>query len=170
MTMGDRIAVFNKGKIEQVGKPGELYTRPANQFVASFLGSPRMNFLKGCLKSESDNLIQVTTIGGVELEFTGQTNKVSAGNELTVGVRPEHLELVEAGNGIAARISLIEHLGDSAILHVSSIEFESLVAVKISAEACIDLAVGERIYILPRAGYCILFDNEGNALGCSARK
>jgi multiple sugar transport system ATP-binding protein len=170
MTMGDRIAVFNKGRIEQIGKPSELYSRPTNQFVASFLGSPKINFIKGCLKSEKDNRIQVTTIGGVELEFISQMSIANTGNEITVGVRPEHFALVEPGKGIAASISLIENLGDSAILHVSSIEVDSLISVKISAEECIDLAVGNRIDIMPRTGYCILFDIEGKALDCSEQK
>jgi len=99
MTLGQRIAIFNAGRIEQVGAPMALYERPANLFVAGFLGSPRMNFLPAALAA-------------------GLTDRLPSGT-VTVGLRPEQLRWVgadEAG-GLPVQLDRIEHLGDVALLH-----------------------------------------------------
>ena len=105
MTMGDRIAVMNQGRIMQVGVPTELYERPANTFVAGFIGSPRMNLL------DAKDLLgdAVATVG--------------RGRGSTLGVRPEHLLIGSAEGAVPigeARINRIEDLGHEALVHLSN--------------------------------------------------
>lgn len=93
MTMADRIAVFNKGVIEQVGTPMELYNEPANEFVAGFIGSPKMNFID--VASESSFSVA------------------------KIGIRPEHFEIVEDDGQWSGTVGVVEHLGSETFLHVT---------------------------------------------------
>jgi multiple sugar transport system ATP-binding protein len=102
MTLGQRIAIFNTGRIEQVGAPMALYERPCNRFVAGFLGSPRMNFLP------------VALAPGLCPQLPART--------ATIGVRPEQLRWADAADavatpGLAASVERVEHLGDVALVH-----------------------------------------------------
>ena len=114
MTLADKIVVMNKGRIEQTGKPLDLYYKPANLFVAGFIGSPAMNFLTATVKQ-----------GGVLVLSDGQELKVKLpnscgpGDAVTLGCRPEHMTLGGSGtfklNGMT---DLIERLGESGFAHV----------------------------------------------------
>src|SRR5947208_7487900 len=97
MTMGDRIVVMKDGRIEQVGPPLELYDHPANVFVAGFIGSPTMNFVDGVVSS---NRTEVRLADGnlVPIAATG----VAAGQSVTLGLRPEHLQV--SSSGIAGEV------------------------------------------------------------------
>ncbi|MGH8780008.1 ABC transporter ATP-binding protein [Paraburkholderia sp.] len=99
MTMADRIVVMNAGRIEQIGRPLDLYDRPANLFVASFLGSPSMNFAEGIVTAGAQG--PALKFGdGVEVALPGAVAAEAApGAKLTLGVRPEHVELDVAGSG-----------------------------------------------------------------------
>lgn len=98
MTMGDKIAVMNGGKLQQVGPPNQVYTHPENQFVAGFIGSPRMNFIDATLESQGQTHILVDQTGehlhyevsDAIVENTG----LSAGDTVSVGVRPEDLDVM----------------------------------------------------------------------------
>jgi ABC-type sugar transport system ATPase subunit len=121
MTLGDRVAVMRDGRFEQIATPLEIYARPATRFVAGFVGSPRMNFLSGKLRR-----------GARGLEFAGQGTTVTIANggmsagtsetsdrDVTLGIRPEHLELVPAGSAdFDAQVDVVEPLGRETILHV----------------------------------------------------
>ncbi|MGJ4859238.1 ABC transporter ATP-binding protein [Labrys sp. La1] len=105
MTMADRIVVLHDGIIEQIGSPLELYDRPANLFVAGFIGSPAMNFIKGRL--ETSPTPRFVTDDGMELPVSA----VPAGGEgrrVVYGIRPEHFSL---GGSLQARISVVEPTG-----------------------------------------------------------
>jgi multiple sugar transport system ATP-binding protein len=110
MTMADRIVVMRDGRVEQVGSPLELYDRPANVFVAGFIGSPAMNFLDGHLEhAEAGSRVRLA--GGVAIEW-GSAVQAQPGQALRVGVRPEHLEFAPAGAaGIAAQVRVVEPTG-----------------------------------------------------------
>jgi multiple sugar transport system ATP-binding protein len=95
MTMADQIIVLRNGRIEQAGAPLEIYDRPANSFVASFIGSPGMNLLEATL---AEDRASVAVKGGQELQLDRTTN-APAGTRLLVGIRPEHF--VVAANGVA---------------------------------------------------------------------
>jgi multiple sugar transport system ATP-binding protein len=106
MTMADKIVVMNAGKVEQIGSPLGLYDNPANLFVAGFIGSPSMNFLKGKLIRSSAGL-QVQMADGSVLPAPDTAAEV--GREVIVGVRPEHL-LVRP-EGVRAEVVVVEPTG-----------------------------------------------------------
>jgi ABC-type sugar transport system ATPase subunit len=113
MTLADTIVVFNEGRIEQVGTPLELYNKPANRFVAGFLGSPRMNFLPGRAAQAADG--PCVEIPGGRLHLR---QAVRQGDYIEIGLRPEHLEVV-APEGAAARakVQFTEQLGGETFLY-----------------------------------------------------
>jgi multiple sugar transport system ATP-binding protein len=108
MTMGDKIVVMRDGRIEQTGNPLELYDRPANQFVAGFIGSPAMNFLPGTLR-HGGGVARVELKDGTLLDAPLQAGG-SDGQPVVYGTRPEHLILVDTG-GIAAKVAVMEPTG-----------------------------------------------------------
>ena len=120
MTMADRIVVMHDGIIEQIGTPLDLYDRPANRFVAGFIGSPAMNFLSGIARTEK--------MGGVEVSGTllPVPHGLAEGEAVTVGVRPEHFVLAEGG--MPSRVLVTEPTGselqilaDIGGVHVTSL-------------------------------------------------
>jgi multiple sugar transport system ATP-binding protein len=108
MTMADRIVVMNLGRIQQVGPPLELYDKPANKFVASFIGSPSMSFVSGGLKTTATATWFETT-GGGRLALAGKT--VPPGNAVEAGIRPEHFVIGGAGDAVAIKVDVVEPTG-----------------------------------------------------------
>jgi multiple sugar transport system ATP-binding protein len=136
MTLADQIVVLNKGSIEQVGSPLELYEKPANTFVAGFIGSPKMNLL-----------------GGPSAE-----NR----NAALVGVRPEHIRLTEEGSGEwSGDVLVAEHLGSDTFLHVR-VDGNEPIVVRVTGEVKRDK--GSRVFLTPEPDRLHLFDAEGRAL------
>jgi multiple sugar transport system ATP-binding protein len=129
MTLGDRIAVFNQGRIEQVGAPMQVYQQPANRFVAGFLGSPCMNFLP--VEGVSEHALLVP--GG--LLHWPASRGVAGERVATLGVRPEHLKLVgeEAPHALTGHVGTVEQLGDTSVAYVSLPGLAEPVAVKLQA-------------------------------------
>ncbi len=123
MTMGDRVAVFNLGKLQQCDEPQTLYDAPANLFVAAFIGSPAMNLYRGHLDPELARI----RIGDQELELPGRLRGLGAlqpfrDKPVVVGIRPEDLNSVEDGDGAAGAIlqgnvELVESLGSEKLVH-----------------------------------------------------
>jgi multiple sugar transport system ATP-binding protein len=108
MTMGDKIVVMRDGVVEQTGSPLEVYDRPANQFVAGFIGSPAMNFLPGVFR-RSAGAPRVELPGGLSL----QAPAVSAqdGQPVVYGIRPEHIELAGGQDGVPGEVVVVEPTG-----------------------------------------------------------
>ncbi|MFC3706109.1 ABC transporter ATP-binding protein [Devosia honganensis] len=104
MTMADKIVVMNAGRVEQFGSPLDLYDRPANMFVAGFLGSPAMNFVHGTAEADGLRLADGTLLQAGGLPAGGH------GRKLVYGIRPEHLQLVAEG-GHEALVVLVEPTG-----------------------------------------------------------
>jgi multiple sugar transport system ATP-binding protein len=118
MTMADRIVVLRQGNVEQVGAPLELYNRPANRFVAGFIGSPRMNFLDGrILRSDSSGvLVEIPGIPPLALPANGAGCRV--GDPVALGVRPEHVRVDgKEANAAEARVGATEQLGSDSYLY-----------------------------------------------------
>ena len=113
MTLADMLVVLNAGRIEQIGAPLELYERPATLFVAGFLGSPPMNFLKGTLKSPA----MVRLEDGRELACNAAHAALPRGAKVVAGTRPERAVVRPAGEGLPMKIELIEELGVGRLLH-----------------------------------------------------
>ncbi|MCA1493116.1 ABC transporter ATP-binding protein [Sinorhizobium alkalisoli] len=116
MTLADRIVVLRAGRIEQVGTPLELYNRPANRFVAGFIGSPHMNFLEGTVESTHSSRAITTLAGGHRLEVPVGSAAVTKGARIALGVRPHHIALGGEAS-IPAKIRLVESLGAETVLH-----------------------------------------------------
>ena len=123
MTLADKIVVLDRGRVAQVGSPLELYNRPANKFVAAFIGSPSMNFLPVGLTAVEGGIATVALPGGrtARVRVGGAPAKAVATAEL--GVRPEHLSLVVADDANAAlrgEVAIVEHLGNLTLLYVDT--------------------------------------------------
>ena len=119
MTLADQIVVLRKGVIEQVGTPLELYNRPANIFVAGFIGSPRMNLLPGRIGRVEGSEVQIDLDDGKLLDATFP-EPPKPGTTVTVGVRPEHLVPVAPGTGLLkGEVQLAEHLGGETYVYVA---------------------------------------------------
>jgi multiple sugar transport system ATP-binding protein len=116
MTLADRIVVMNRGLVEQVGTPAELYDRPANLFVAGFIGSPAMNFIAGHvhIAGEGRGLVVVTP-DGQAFPLPPGLDAVP-GSALTIGVRPEHLALAES-SPVRLQVDIVEPTGDETNLY-----------------------------------------------------
>jgi lactose/L-arabinose transport system ATP-binding protein len=147
MTLADKIVVLRAGRIEQVGAPLELYDDPDNEFVAGFIGSPRMNFLSGVA---AEGGVRVPALGDLFLP-TG----VRAAGAVRVGVRPEHLRLVE---GDAAMVDLLEHLGGVTYVHLKTSDGQRLIA---EARDMRDGRPGARVGVAVGQGQAYFFDPEG---------
>jgi multiple sugar transport system ATP-binding protein len=145
MTLGERIAVFNQGRIEQLGAPMDLYERPANEFVAGFLGAPRINLIGR--PTPASALWDCLAPG--------------AGSPVhRVGVRAEHLRLDAASQGIAATLELAEHLGDMSILHLRVEGLDELLHVKTGVGHA-QLITGQQFGLQADAASALRFDAAG---------
>ncbi|MFK0164151.1 ABC transporter ATP-binding protein [Rhizobium sp. NPDC090279] len=113
MTLADRIVAMHGGVVQQVGSPLELYDRPANLFVAGFIGSPGMNFLDATCEANGVKLKDGTLVSLPE------SPKLAPGTKVTLGIRPEHVVLSSNPSDMAANVELIEPTGFGIILHLS---------------------------------------------------
>ncbi|PZF75705.1 ABC transporter ATP-binding protein [Aestuariivirga litoralis] len=158
MTLADKIVVMNQGRIEQQGKPLDLYYRPANLFVAGFIGSPAMNFLKG----------QVVA-AGVDLGVDGRLavplpQGMAAGTPVTLGIRPEHMRIA-AGEGalhLAATVELVERLGETGFAHLR-LASGTVAIAEIRGDT--GLKTGDRTHVALDAAHLHLFGADGRRLG-----
>jgi multiple sugar transport system ATP-binding protein len=116
MQMGDKIVVMNHGVVEQFGTPREIYDHPATMFVADFIGSPPMNFLRfeGSFRPGDTGL----SLGGVSVAVPELREEV-AGRDLVLGVRPEHIRLTDTGQ-YRGRIEAAEYLGTTQIVTIAA--------------------------------------------------
>ncbi len=148
MTMATRIAVLNKGNLEQVGTPYELYNAPKNLFVASFIGSPKMNLLKG---NSSGSVIDLPGFGSLpaQLEQGG----------VTVGIRPEHLHINQPGDvEVEGSITLVEYLGSELFVYVALPDGSTLLA---QAPGNAKYTRGDKVRLSFRASDAHFFDTNG---------
>ena len=148
MTMADRIVVLQDGRVEQVGTPMELYRRPANRFVAGFIGSPAMNFIEGTVLPGRG----IQTGGGLlPVEVSAAAGD---GQQVVAGVRPEHLVLAPEGQGLRAQVKLVEPTGAETLLYCDAGGLTLVAAVRDQR----DPAPGETVWLAPRAESLHLFD------------
>ena len=149
MTMADRIVVMHDGNVEQVGSPLDLYDRPDNLFVAGFIGSPAMNFLRGVVVV--NGTAAVRTEDGTMLPV-GAEPRAAAGQPVIYGIRPEHFVLAE--NGVPAVVRVLEPTGSEtqAQLKIAGQEVTGVFRERISATP------GETIRIMPQPELVHLFD------------
>jgi multiple sugar transport system ATP-binding protein len=149
MTMADRIVVMHDGVIEQIGAPLELYDRPQNLFVAGFIGSPAMNFLKGAIRA--NGALAFESADGVRLPLA-TAPRGSDGRPVVYGVRPEHFTI--ADDGAAAQVQVIEPTG-SELQVVAKLGGEEIIAVFRERHA---FKPGDMIRLKPDPRLVHLFD------------
>jgi multiple sugar transport system ATP-binding protein len=159
MTMADRIVVLRDGLIEQSGSPLDLYNRPANRFVAGFIGSPKMNFLDARVVARSETGLTVTLAGGESLSVPAAPGKAMEGDSVTVGVRPEHAVL--AASGLPLQVSLIEQLGGNTVLY-GNLSAQQAVVVQVVGQSAIHR--GDTVHVQLPPAACHVFDAKGLSL------
>jgi len=133
MTMADKIVVLQKGVIEQVGSPLELYRAPRNRFVAGFIGSPKMNFIEG--------------------------EEAAKHGAHCIGVRPEHIEISATEGMWQGTVGVSEHLGSDTFFHVHNSNLTESITVRADGE--VSFGYGDTIYMTPRADVIHKFDEKG---------
>ena len=155
LTMGDRITVLNRGEIQQVATPDEIYNYPENMFVAGFIGSPQMNFINVKVISENslsfgDNTIYLSS------DLIKRNNLL--GKEVIAGIRPEHLSLSEcsSSNKIEITAGMVEMLGSEKIVHFELQNHD--MSAKLPASVMV--AYGDKLCFSPDDNKILLFDKE----------
>ncbi len=170
MTLANRIVVLNKGAIEQVGTPMELYHTPVNQFVAGFIGSPKMNFIAGELVSATPTLATVKLHEGTVVQVAADATSLPAGAKVTLGARPEHIEAsrepVTTGNAVKGHVQLAEHLGDTIFLHATLSGATEPMTIRTDPENPVD--TGDMAWLTLPPQRCFLFDERGRTLSRAA--
>lgn len=119
MTLADRIVVLDKGRISQIGTPLDLYHRPENKFVASFIGSPSMNFLPVAGATDKGESAEIELAGGTLLRVD-KRNPAASGKPVELGVRPEHVMLGAGEQELEGSVFMVEHLGNSTVVHIKT--------------------------------------------------
>jgi multiple sugar transport system ATP-binding protein len=121
MTMGDRICVMKDGVIQQVAAPLELYNRPANLFVAGFIGSPPMNFFRGRIVAEAGQPVFIGETSGVRVALSAAQAGPAAGRAVVLGIRPEDMtEASDESSAVEALVETVEPMGAETFLHLTA--------------------------------------------------
>jgi len=143
MTMADHIVVMRDGLVEQVGPPLDLFDYPSNRFVASFIGSPAMNFIEGKVERNHDRFEFVTQSAN-RLPLENDLGLVHEGKQCVYGIRPEHFFLVQEGRGLAAQISVLEPTGTEThvIAHAGNDNIVALLRERININPGSHLSLG----------------------------
>ncbi|XAZ20787.1 sn-glycerol-3-phosphate ABC transporter ATP-binding protein UgpC (plasmid) [Sinorhizobium sp. B11] len=152
MTLADRIVAMHGGVVQQVGSPLELYDRPANLFVAGFIGSPGMNFLDASYEAGGAKLKDGTIVP------LNKSLGLPNGEKVTIGIRPEHVTMTNDGSGISADVELVEPTGFGIILHLSlhGLPFKIFT---LDRDA---LSAGPKVNVTFPAKHLHVFNGEGN--------
>jgi len=162
MTMADKIVVLNRGHVEQIGRPLDLYHYPRNLFVAGFIGSPAMNFLKGRIARISESNVEVALGEANKAVVRCKPNgNATEGAPVTLGVRPEALNPGGQGDSsITGNVHTVERLGGDTYLYLSTPEGADLT---VHAPGDMVVTSGDRIAIGFNADKCHLFHENGDA-------
>ncbi len=162
MTLADKIVVLRAGNVEQVGSPLELYHNPANEFVAGFIGSPKMNFLDGKVISIDNKDIAVIDIAGQKIELEVDGTKISVNETVKLGIRPEHVKEDTQNADIILKIDIdvAEHLGGLTYLYG---QFKGhKLTIEVSGANL--TRHGESVEVGLKKSDCYLFNSGGEAL------
>ena len=131
MTLADRIVILDNGRVEQEGRPLELYERPANRFVAGFLGQPKMNLLQAMAVAAGTGVEFRLTADGPAIATRPLGPGVAPGGAFELGIRPDAFTLVDQG-GLDASVILVERLGGSSLVHARIEGVANLITVELS--------------------------------------
>jgi len=156
MSISDRIAVMNQGRVEQLGTPEEIYSRPATRYVATFIGSPRMELAPGEIVSGPGGL--ACSIASVSFPFAGHGGSVAPGRQVDVGIRPEHVKLGDAG--VPATVRLVQPVGPTT--HVT-VDWQGGTLVA-SIPGFVRLSAGAAIHAEIDPNHLLVFDRQSGEL------
>jgi ABC-type sugar transport system ATPase subunit len=159
LTLGDRIAVLKAGVLQQIATPMELYHRPANKFVAGFIGSPAMNFIEGVIQRAEGpaGRVGICTFKGIDLTIDVPCDGASRGR-VFLGVRPQHIEVSGDGeNRPKAEVGVVEPMGNEQIVYVTLSGGDRLVAIAPPQEV---IKPGEIVSVRVRPEGIHIFDAE----------
>ena len=161
MTLADQIVVLNEGRVEQIGRPLELYHAPLNTFVAGFIGSPKINLLPGRVRSVGPDGVAVDLQAGGTLTAQVVPDGLDVGSEVILGLRPESLHPTADGQGFKARIDVIERLGNETMVYASLPSGEIVAFEDRKASRMVS---GETVQVAANPMECHLFRKDGTAL------
>ncbi len=161
MTLADRIVVLQAGRIEQVGAPMALYEHPCNTFVAGFIGSPGMNFLKATVLEASATHALVKLGGGEQIRCAVDAARAKPGDAVTLGVRPEHLRAGEAANALQTQVTFVESLGSMTYAYCSNPGLEDVITCAVEGERPVRIGGVLPLGVPVHKAY--LFDAQGQA-------
>ena len=162
MTLGDRIVIMRDGYIQQIGTPQEVFNNPRNLFVAGFIGTPQMNFFDARLVREDKKYF--VELGGIRVELSEDKEARLLGKDVqsqdvTLGVRPEHTTITEAGDGIAAKVDVSEMMGSSVHLHVSA-EGKDVIIIVPTIDMKDHYAMGDTVHFSFNGNVAHVFSKE----------
>lgn len=163
MTLAEKIVVLRDGKIEQAGQPLSLYARPANLFVAGFIGSPKMNFLSATMDHKQGTNSRLILENGNTVQAPMASTPIDQGAALTFGIRPEHLRLAAPNSGgIDGTVMVAERLGGETYFHIRVAD-KSMIA-RVDADASSAVSVGDRVGLIFDPSQVHVFDSAGKRL------
>ncbi|MEW6209421.1 MAG: sn-glycerol-3-phosphate ABC transporter ATP-binding protein UgpC [Acidobacteriota bacterium] len=160
MTLADRIVVLRDGAIEQTGTPLDLYNHPENIFVAQFIGSPRMNLLPARVKTIGDDEVTISLPGGGAMDLPIRSNNLKTDEQVTLGIRPEHLRLSERGQ-FAGQVLVVERLGSETYLYIQT---ESGEMLTLETDGNHPARIHDRVQVEVSGRDCHLFNSAGEAI------
>ena len=160
MTMADRIVVLREGRIEQVGAPVDLYRRPANTFVAGFLGSPRINLIPVTVTAVDGSAVELAGPGGARITARAAPGAARPGDKATLGLRPEILVPADEGS-LGGTVDVVEQLGAMQLVYATLPDGTGIVA-ELRDGIAPALGSTSRFAIAP--GIRHLFDADGAAI------
>jgi len=161
MTLADRIVVLNHGKIEQIGTPDEIYSRPNNLFVATFLGSPRMNIFECHINALGAGFVEVELLNKQKMRVNAKTQSASIGDKVTLGVRPDALSPNIKTNKMQLQLDIVENIGSGCSLYGTYNGYEDPVAAIAPTASEFKRFDNIELGFKPSDGY--LFDEGGNS-------
>ncbi|MGO7540801.1 ABC transporter ATP-binding protein [Rhizobium ruizarguesonis] len=160
MTLADRIVVLSAGNIEQVGAPLDLYERPANLFVAKFIGSPAMNIIPATVAGTGSQTT-VTLTGGMSVTLDVATDASETGKQASFGVRPEDLRVADGADYLfEGEVSIVEALGEVTLLYIEGLVPGEPIVVKLPG--IYDVKKGQRMRFAADRQKLHLFDTTGH--------
>jgi multiple sugar transport system ATP-binding protein len=162
MTLADRIVVLRNGCIEQTDSPHNLYTYPANRFVAGFIGSPAMNFLAGQVVESLQDRTTVRLTSGTTIRVNHVAGELPPDTQVEIGIRPEHLTTGGDHNLVETVVSVVEPLGSHSYVYLDTPDADDLLIFRASGD--FDFAKGDKLTICLAEDHCYLFGKDGKEL------
>ncbi len=161
MTLADRIVVLDRGRIQQVGHPMDIYNRPGNLFVATFIGSPKMNIINVAAGETANGLLSLSHPDLPPLVLAVDGPPVALGSSLKLGVRPNDLQFDAAEGGILVKVGFVERHGDQTIVNCETVTGQTL---NVAIPGNVDTAPGNTHRLGLDAARCHLFAEDGRLI------